>query len=105
MFSAYFHNAIYDAMYSEYGVIVSRYDTNSPQHYSYYNVLYIYDINYSIYDILFNFIVYCIQHQHIMSDDGFIKCEYINIIGKTVVNRTCCEHPLLGAANLLCEAT
>ena len=48
---------------------------------------------------------YCIQHQHIMSEYAFIKCEYSNIIGNTVVNKTCCEHALLGAANLLCEAT
>ena len=48
---------------------------------------------------------YCIQHQHIMSEYSFIKCEYSNIIGNTVVSRTYCEHPLLGAPNLLCEAT
>ena len=30
--------------------------------------------------------VTCIQHQHIMSEYGFIKCEYINIIGNTVVS-------------------
>ena len=40
-----------------------------------------------------------------MSEYGFIKCEYSNIIGNTVVSSTYCEHPLLGAANLLCEAT
>ena len=40
-----------------------------------------------------------------MSEYGFIKCEYINIIDNTVVSRTYSEHPLLGAANLLCEAT
>ena len=40
-----------------------------------------------------------------MTEYGFIKCEYSNIIGNTVVSRTYCEHPLLGAANLLCEAT
>ena len=39
------------------------------------------------------------------SEYGFRKCEYSNIIGNTVVSRTYCEHPLLGAANLLCEAT
>ena len=49
-------------------------------------------------DIVFNISI-------IMSEYGFIKCEYSNIIGNTVVNRTCCEPPLLGAANLLCEAT
>ena len=43
--------------------------------------------------------------QHIMSEYGFIKCKYSNIIGNTVVSRTCCEHPLSGAANLPCEAT
>ena len=48
---------------------------------------------------------YCIQHQHIMSEYGFIKCEYSNIAGNTVVSRTYCEHPLLVAANLLREAT
>ena len=46
----------------------------------------------------------CIQHQHIMSEYGLINCEYSNTIGNTVVSRTYCEHPLLGAANLLCEA-
>ena len=40
-----------------------------------------------------------------MSEYGFIKCEYCNIIGNTVVSRTYCEHPLLGGANLLCKAT
>ena len=33
------------------------------------------------------------------------KCEYSNIIGNTEVSRAYCEHQLLGAANLLCEAT
>ena len=42
---------------------------------------------------------------YILSEYGFRKCEYSNIIGNTVVSRTYCEHPLLGAANLLCEAT
>ena len=37
-----------------------------------------------------------------MSEYGFIKCEYSNVIGNTVVNS---EHPLLGAENHLCEAT
>ena len=46
-----------------------------------------------------------IQHQHIMSGQGFKKCAYSNIIGNAVVSRTCCEPLLLGAANLLCEAT
>ena len=40
-----------------------------------------------------------------MSEYGFTKCEYSNIIGNTVVSRTYCEHSLLGTANLLCEAT
>ena len=40
-----------------------------------------------------------------MSEYGFLKCEYGNIIGDIVVSRTCDEYPLLGAANLLCEAT
>ena len=40
-----------------------------------------------------------------MSEYGFTKCEYSNIIGNTEVSRTYCEHSLLGAANLLCEAT
>ena len=40
-----------------------------------------------------------------MSEYGFIKCEYSNIVGNTVVSRTYCEHPLLVAANLLREAT
>ena len=40
-----------------------------------------------------------------MSEYSFIKCEYSNIIGNTVVSRTYCEHPLLGAPNLLCEDT
>ena len=35
-----------------------------------------------------------------MSEYGFIKCEYSNIIGNTIVSRTYCEHPLLGAANI-----
>ena len=34
----------------------------------------------------------CMQHQHIMSEYGFIKCEYSNIIGNTVVNRTVSIH-------------
>ena len=42
---------------------------------------------------------YCIQHQHVMSEYGFNKCEYSNITGNTVVSSTYCEHPLLGAAN------
>ena len=46
-----------------------------------------------------------ILHQHIMSQYDFKKCAYSNIIGNLVVSRNCCEHPLLGAANLLCEAT
>ena len=36
---------------------------------------------------------YRIQHQHILSEYGLIKCEYSNISDNTVVNRTCCEHP------------
>ena len=32
----------YDAIFSEYGVIVLRYDTNSPQHAI---IMYVYDIN------------------------------------------------------------
>ena len=48
---------------------------------------------------------YCIQHQHLVSEYGFTKCKYSNIIGNTVGSRAYCEHRLLGAANLLCEAT
>ena len=35
-----------------------------------------------------------------MSEYCFIKCDYNNIIGNTVVSRTYCEHPFLGAATL-----
>ena len=43
--------------------------------------------------------------RYIISEYGFIKSEYSNVIGNTVVSRTYCEHPLLGAASLLCKAT
>ena len=35
---------------------------------------------------------YCIQHQHILSEYGFIKCEYSNIIDNTVVEPAVITH-------------
>ena len=77
-----------------YRTRLSRYDTNFQQH----AIIMLCDINLSIRYMTFSLTVYdsmssgneknmwryFIQHQHIISKDGFIMCGYNNIIGSNI---------------------